>query len=127
VADVQTPGAANPGVCEIANADGLGTRNNTVADANVQVPTPRVELPPRRLNASGELEQDGHRYTVTAGYYADGRLGEIFIDGHKAGSQLAQHAQDAAVLVSMSLQHGVSPRKIAHSIVGPLKIDALDV
>lgn len=80
----------------------------------------RERLPDRRRCVSFEFSHDGHRYVASAGFYPCGRLGEIFIHGRKAGSTAELHAQDAAILTSMLLQHGVKPEAIAHSIAGPI-------
>ena len=62
----------------------------------------------------------GRLYSATLSKFADGRLGEIFIDADKPDSELAVHANDAAVLASLLLQHGVTAAAIRHSIAGPL-------
>ena len=49
-------------------------------------------------------------FTVTIGFYADGTVGEVFIDGGKTGQDMQSIARDAAVLLSLALQHGVPPR-----------------
>lgn len=44
---------------------------------------------------------------VSIGYFPDGKIGEIFINhGSKVGSDAAVNASDAAVAVSIALQHG---------------------
>ena len=45
-------------------------------------------------------------YTATIGRYADGTVGEIFLQNHKPGSQSDSNARDAAVASSLALQHG---------------------
>jgi hypothetical protein len=62
----------------------------------------------------------GRLYSATLSKFADGQIGEIFIDAHKPDSELAVHANDAAVLASLLLQHGVTAAAIRHSIAGPL-------
>ena len=52
--------------------------------------------------------------------FSDGRIAEIFIDAAKPGSAIAEFANDAAVLASLLLQHGVTAAEIRHSISGPL-------
>jgi hypothetical protein len=52
--------------------------------------------------------------------FPDGRLAEIFIDAGKPDSEIAVHMNDAAVLASLLLQHGVTAAAIRHSISGPL-------
>ena len=80
----------------------------------------RLHLPNRRASVSFQFEHDGAHYTATVSRFSDDRLAEIFIDATKPGSAIAEHASDAAVLVSLLLQHGVTAAAIRHSISGPL-------
>jgi|GEM_PF-4754236 len=57
-------------------------------------------------------------WLVGVGFYADGRAGEIFIDGVKSGSQLEGLVDDSAVLISMLLQSGWSPADLAKKLGG---------
>jgi len=82
----------------------------------------RERLPDRR--ASTAFQRGA--YTVTVSKFGDGRLAEIFLDHRKPNSELAELANDCAVLVSLLLQHGVTAAKIRHSISGPIAT-ALDV
>jgi hypothetical protein len=71
----------------------------------------RERLPARRASqvvAFDHVSPLGHPtpYTATIGYYDDGRIGEVFVDG-KMGSEAGALATDAAVLISIALQHGV--------------------
>lgn len=80
----------------------------------------RQHLPNRRSSELFEFEHRGMRYTATISIFSDGRLAEAFIDAGKPASAIAEHANDAAVLVSLLLQHGVTAAAIKHSISGPL-------
>jgi hypothetical protein len=66
----------------------------------------RERLPNRRVGETFDLEVAGLRYTATVGRFADGRLGEIFLQNHKPGSQSDSNARDAAVAASLALQFG---------------------
>ena len=55
-------------------------------------------------------------FTVTVGFYADGTPGEVFIDGGKTGQDIQSTARDAAVVLSLALQHGVPPETIRHAV-----------
>jgi ribonucleoside-diphosphate reductase alpha chain len=55
-------------------------------------------------------------FTVTIGFYADGTPGEVFIDGGKTGQDIQSTARDAAVVLSLALQHGVPPETIRHAV-----------
>jgi hypothetical protein len=63
-----------------------------------------------------ELEHNGSRFTVTIGFYPDGRPGEVFTHGIRSGSNLDALLADACVVVSCLIQHGVEPREIASSM-----------
>ena len=65
-------------------------------------------------------------YRATVSFFAGGAMAEIFIDAAKPGSAIAEYANDAAVLASLLLQHGVAAAEIKHSISGPLAT-ALDL
>jgi hypothetical protein len=80
----------------------------------------REKLPNRRGSESFQFEHAGVSYTATVSCYSDGRLGEIFIDHARPNSQIAEHANDAAILASLLLQHGITAATIRHSISGPL-------
>lgn len=80
--------------------------------------TDRIALPARRAAETVELQHGGKnaRFTVTFGYYEDRRLGEIFISGAKAGSEVEAVARDGAVLLSIALQYGVPIETIKGAI-----------
>jgi hypothetical protein len=72
----------------------------------------REKLPLRRSSevvAFNHISPLGHptSYTATIGYYPDGRIGEVFVDGKMSSSEAGALAHDAAVLISIALQHGV--------------------
>jgi ribonucleoside-diphosphate reductase alpha chain len=68
--------------------------------------TARERLPNRRQSETFSFEHAGLRYIATASWFADGRLGEVFITNGKADSQADANARDAAILASIALQHG---------------------
>jgi hypothetical protein len=76
----------------------------------------RQRLPNRRPAETVELEHLGTRFTVTVGFYADGRPGEVFTHGIRTGSSLDALLADACVVVSWLIQHGVDPRDLAPSM-----------
>lgn len=86
----------------------------------------RERLPNRRASERFTVDYDGARYTATLSKFSDGRVAEIFLDAAKPDSGLAVHANDAAVLASLLLQHGVPAATIRHSISGPIAV-ALDL
>jgi hypothetical protein len=66
----------------------------------------RHRLPDRRRGETIEFYHDHHGYTLTVGHYRDGRIGEVFLNAHKSGGALEAVARDAAIVVSIALQHG---------------------
>jgi hypothetical protein len=66
----------------------------------------RKRLANRRACTNFEIEVAGLRYTATVGRFPDGRVGEIFLQNHKPGSQSDSNARDAAVAASLALQFG---------------------
>jgi len=76
----------------------------------------RERLQHRRAAETVELEHNGSRFTVTIGFYPDGRPGEVFTHGIRSGSNLDALLADACVVVSCLMQHGVEPNQIASSM-----------
>jgi hypothetical protein len=69
--------------------------------------TERIRLPNRRASTSFDFASQGLRFTATVSLFGDGRLAEIFLMNHKAGSMAGINACDAAVVCSIALQYGV--------------------
>ncbi len=69
--------------------------------------TLRERLPDRRGCEGFDVEALGLRFHATVGRFADGRVSEVFITNHKAGSMAGILASDSAVLCSLALQYGV--------------------
>lgn len=80
--------------------------------------TLRDVLPARRRSETFNLRYGDQNmlFTVTIGFYDDGRVGEVFIDGAKFGSGMADIARDGAVLLSLALQHGVPLPTMCHAV-----------
>ena len=76
----------------------------------------RQRLPDRRACESFTFELDGLRFTATVGRFADGRIGELFLNNHKAGNQSDTNARDAAILLSFALQHGADIESIRRAL-----------
>ena len=77
----------------------------------------RHRLPNRRVSETFDIESQGLTFTVTASRFADGKLGEIFIVNHKAGSMAGINASDAAVVCSLALQFGVPLETIRRALM----------
>jgi ribonucleoside-diphosphate reductase alpha chain len=78
---------------------------------------PRERLPNRRPSETFNVECCGLNYTCTISRGWDGRVAEIFLSDHKAGSQADANARDSAVVCSMALQHGVPLETIRHALL----------
>jgi ribonucleoside-diphosphate reductase alpha chain len=68
---------------------------------------PRFLLPSRRLGFTQEARVGGHKVFLRTGEYADGTLGELFIDLAKEGATLRGVLSCFAIAVSKGLQYGV--------------------
>jgi hypothetical protein len=80
--------------------------------------TERNTLPHRRAGETFEIQHGGKNavFAVTVGYYPDDTIGEVFISGAKAGSEIDGIARDGAVLLSIALQYGVPLATIKHAV-----------
>jgi hypothetical protein len=78
--------------------------------------TARRRLPHRRSAVALGIEHAGHRYRMHVGYFPDGAVGEVFLDAAKQNSTLDAFAADAAILLSLLLQHGAPLAGIGHSL-----------
>lgn len=76
----------------------------------------RERLPDRRANVSVGIHTQGAAGRATWGFYADGRPAELFLDVGKPGSGMAEAARDAALVLSIALQHGVPLAEIAAAL-----------
>lgn len=77
----------------------------------------RMTLPARRRAETRTLRHPKlGEFVVTIGYYRDGRPGEVFISGAKAGSEIDAVTRDGAVLVSLALQHDTPLLVMQHAI-----------
>ncbi len=67
----------------------------------------RQRLPNRRRGYTQKAKVGGHNVYLRTGEFADGRLGEIFIDMHKEGAAFRSLMNNFAMAISLGLQHGV--------------------
>ena len=94
----------------------------------------RQRLANRRPSETFELASQGLKFTATVSRFTDGTVAEVFLQNHKAGSMAGINAQDAAVVCSLALQHGVPLDTIRRALMrdsrgrasGPLG-EALDM
>lgn len=78
--------------------------------------TARRRLPHRRGAVALDIEHAGHRYRMHVGHFLDGAVGEVFLDAARQNSTLDAFAADAAILLSLLLQHGATPAEIGHAL-----------
>jgi hypothetical protein len=76
----------------------------------------RRRLPDRRASETFELEAGGLRYTATLSWFADGRIGELFLCSHKSNSAADTTARDAAITFSIAVQHGADAEVIRRAL-----------
>ena len=76
----------------------------------------RRTLPQRRAAETFGMRFWNQPFTVTVGFYPDGTPGEVFIDGGKTGQDIQSTARDAAVVLSLALQHGITAASIRHAV-----------
>jgi hypothetical protein len=79
--------------------------------------TARQRLDNRRASESFNFEAGGLKYAATFSRYPDGRLAEVFLTNHKAGSASDTNARDAAVVCSLALQFGVPLETIRKALM----------
>lgn len=76
----------------------------------------RASLPTRRPNCTRSVEWQGHAMTVTIGFDpVTGSPVEVFCNTDKGGDMAATLA-DASVVLSVALQHGITPAELGKSL-----------
>lgn len=75
----------------------------------------RRSLPQMRKGFTLESSIRGHKLFLRTGEYADGQLGEIFIDMYKEGAAYRSIINCLAIAVSIGLQYGVPLEKYVNS------------
>jgi hypothetical protein len=96
--------------------------------------TARERLANRRASETFSLECAGLSYIATVSRFDDGRIAEIFLSNHKAGSAADTAARDSAIVCSIALQCGADVETIRKALCrdgrgnasGPLGV-ALDL
>lgn len=76
----------------------------------------RATLPNRRPNITLSVDWHGHDMAVTIGFNpATGQPSEVFVNTAKGGDMQAALA-DASVVLSVALQHDISPAELGKSL-----------
>jgi hypothetical protein len=76
----------------------------------------RTPLPTRRRCETVAIDWRGAPLTVCIGFDDAGAPREVFVDGPREGSDIQHQLSDACVVVSVALQHGISPAAMAKSL-----------
>lgn len=76
----------------------------------------RERLPDRRGHEVVEFLHRGIRYTFGIGRYDDRKVAEVFVCAAKSGADAHLVAHDAAVTISLLLQHGCPIETIQHAL-----------
>ncbi len=90
----------------------------------------RRRLPERRNGYTQKAIIGGHKLYLRTGDYADGTLGEIFLDMHKEGAAFRSLMNCFAIAISLGLQHGVPLEEYVEAFVftrfepnGPVRLN----
>lgn len=78
----------------------------------------RNQLPTRRIGYTQKARVTGHTIYLHTGEYADGKLGEIFLNSSKAGAPFAGLLNSFAISISLGLQYGVPLEEYINAFVG---------
>ena len=84
-------------------------------DGKMRSGSHRERMPKKRRSKMFEFS---HGVTVTVGEYNDGRVGEVFIDLGKEGSEMSGWANAFAICLSLGIQHGIPVDKFVHTLGG---------
>ena len=76
----------------------------------------RQRISDRRQHEVIEFEHDGLGYVLGIGRFEDGAVAEIFLNTVKSGCAAETAARDAAIILSLALQHGCPLETIKHAL-----------
>lgn len=76
----------------------------------------RKRLPNRRQSMQFDVDHMGTVYQCGVSDGVEGGLGEVFINGGQAGSDLEAATRDLAVVTSIALQHGCDVQTIRDAL-----------
>jgi len=79
--------------------------------------TVRERLPYRHKAETFDFQLGHFIFTATLGFYPDNvRVGEVFLNAGKAGTDLHAATRDAAILLSFALQHGATTEEVRNAL-----------
>jgi hypothetical protein len=76
----------------------------------------RQRLANRRAHELLDFEAMGMKFTASVSRYPDGRISELFLDNHKAGSAIGTLVRDMAIVFSFAAQHGADVESIRRAL-----------
>src|SRR5215471_17757143 len=77
----------------------------------------RRKLPDERKSITHKFDIAGHEGYITAGLYADGSPGEIFVKMSKEGSTIAGLMDSFSISISLALQYGVPLKVLVNKFI----------
>lgn len=77
---------------------------------------PRELLLNRRKDLIFDFPFHNTVYSVSVGYYPDGRIGEIFLRVGKSGTHINTYVRDSAIAISFALQYGATIEDIRSAL-----------
>ena len=78
--------------------------------------TARNRLPNRRNSQLFDFKSMNLKFSASASHYDDGRIAELFIDNHKAGSAIGTLVRDLAIVFSFAVQYGADAESIRRAL-----------
>ncbi len=122
--------SASGDAAEPAKIDVLAAAERITERVMVRYIARRRRLPDRRTGYTQKGIIGGHKLYLRTGEYADGTLGEIFLDMHKEGAAFRSLMNCFAIAISLGLQHGVPLEEYVEAFVftrfepnGPVKLN----
>jgi ribonucleoside-diphosphate reductase alpha chain len=85
----------------------INESNDTQFKRQLSVIVERKKLPGKRRGFTQKAKIDGNTIFVRTGEYADGTVGEIFVDMHREGASFRSLMNCFSIAVSIGLQYGV--------------------
>jgi len=76
----------------------------------------RARLADRRGGENFDFVIGTTRFTASVRKGTRGRVAEVFLNSSKIDSDVDLTARDAAILISIALQYGITPHEMAHSM-----------
>jgi ribonucleoside-diphosphate reductase alpha chain len=76
----------------------------------------RKRLSNRRGHELVDFRHGSFNYVAGIGRFDDGSLAEVFLNAAKTGTPIDAAARDAAITLSLALQHGVPPETVRHAL-----------